>query len=67
MPETTRLSGIPRQRISIDATAAQFAEWAYTTHLAECRTCRTELCPAGMRYQAAAAGSNDDLPGIPTL
>lgn len=67
MPETSRLSGVPKQRISIDATAQQFAEWALTTHLAECPTCRTELCPAGMRYQSAAASSNDDIPSIPSL
>lgn len=57
MPETTRLSGIPRQRISIDATAAQFAAWAYATRLAECPTRRTELCPADDAITALVGGA----------
>jgi hypothetical protein len=67
MPETTRLSGIPRRRLAIDATAEQFAQWALTQHENECRECGNpnsdSRCPAGARFAAAASQANDDLPG----
>lgn len=66
MPEATPLSGIPRQRISIDATDRQFLAWAFEEHAAACRECAhgDAYCPAGRALLAATAPAGDpDLPG----
>lgn len=54
---------IPSPRVPSDLTAAELAAMALAAHDRVCATCRAERCPAGMRFEAAAVRSNDDIPG----